>query len=140
MPKGVKGPGTNLGGRPKIEFDDKTWQLIDQLCMIQCTTEEILSFIGCSIDTFDRRVKEKFGITCAAYVKQKAEGGKTSLRRKQWVLADKSAAMAIWLGKQYLGQREPDALQSNDDDAGSDGLYEAIAEAVKRGREQDAEI
>ena len=32
--------------------------------------------------------------------------GKISLRRKQWQLAEKSASMAIWLGKQYLGQRD----------------------------------
>ena len=32
--------------------------------------------------------------------------GKISLRRKQWQLAEKSASMAIWLGKQYLNQRD----------------------------------
>ena len=26
----------------------------------------------------------------------------------QWELAKKNVAMAIWLGKQYLGQREPE--------------------------------
>ena len=28
-----------------------------------------------------------------------------SLRRSQFKLAEKNATMAIWLGKQYLGQR-----------------------------------
>lgn len=31
---------------------------------------------------------------------------KIKLRRNQLKLSEKSAAMAIWLGKQYLGQRE----------------------------------
>ena len=29
-----------------------------------------------------------------------------SLRRKQWNLAKTNATMAIWLGKQYLGQKD----------------------------------
>lgn len=29
-----------------------------------------------------------------------------ALRRAQWRLAERNAAMAIWLGKQYLGQRD----------------------------------
>ena len=33
---------------------------------------------------------------------------KFSLRRIQFNLAQKSAGMAIWLGKQYLGQKEPE--------------------------------
>ena len=32
--------------------------------------------------------------------------GKISLRRYQFQQAEKSTAMAIWLGKQYLGQTE----------------------------------
>lgn len=38
--------------------------------------------------------------------KKGLENGKQDLRRKQWRLADRSAAMAIWLGKQYLGQKD----------------------------------
>jgi hypothetical protein len=32
------------------------------------------------------------------------EEGKASLRRMQWRAAERSTAMLIWLGKQYLGQ------------------------------------
>ena len=38
--------------------------------------------------------------------KQKRGVGKISLRRHQWRLAEKNANMAIWLGKQYLGQSD----------------------------------
>ena len=34
------------------------------------------------------------------------ENGKISLRRIQFKLAERNATMGIWLGKQYLGQRE----------------------------------
>ena len=37
---------------------------------------------------------------------EKREKGKISLRRYQWELAKKNATMAIWLGKQFLGQRD----------------------------------
>ena len=37
---------------------------------------------------------------------KKREKGKISLRRAQFRLAEKSAAMAIFLGKNYLGQRD----------------------------------
>lgn len=32
--------------------------------------------------------------------------GRASLRRKQFAMAEKNPAMAIWLGKQYLGQAD----------------------------------
>ena len=37
---------------------------------------------------------------------QKRESGKVSLRRMQWQHAEKSASMAIFLGKNYLNQRD----------------------------------
>lgn len=37
---------------------------------------------------------------------EKREGGKASLRRTQWKLAENNATMAIFLGKQYLGQKD----------------------------------
>lgn len=39
----------------------------------------------------------------------KRQKGKVSLRRTQFQLAEKNTGMAIWLGKQYLGQKEPDS-------------------------------
>ena len=49
-----------------------------------------------------RELKETF----AEAFKKRSVGGKVSLRRYQFELAKKSAAMAIWLGKQYLGQTD----------------------------------
>ena len=114
----------NRGKPPRIEFGDKEWAQIQQLCLLQCTGEEIASVVGCSYDTLDRRVKEEHGISCAEYIKKHAAGGKASLRRSQFNLATKSAAMAIWLGKQYLGQREPNSRENVDvEDSGA--VYDA---------------
>lgn len=84
-------------GRPKKEIDYVT---VEKLANIQCTQEEIASFLGISSRTLlrDGKFKELFA--------RGRENGKMSLRRIQWKHAEKSATMAIWLGKQYLGQRD----------------------------------
>ncbi|KKN68361.1 hypothetical protein LCGC14_0452370 [marine sediment metagenome] len=114
----------NKGGRPKIEFDAKDWKRIDKMCEIQCTAEEISDVIGCSVDTLDRRVKEIGGVSCAEYIKSKASFGKTSLRRSQWNMAKHNTAMAIFLGKNYLGQRD----RNDDDDTGPREIKVTIGE------------
>jgi hypothetical protein len=40
------------------------------------------------------------------YYKQKSSKGKMSLRRRQFQMAETNPTMAIWLGKQYLGQTD----------------------------------
>ena len=90
-------------GRPKIEID---WKQLKKLCNLQCTLEEISNWFECSEDTIERRIKEEHTITFAEFFKKHNAGGKISLRRNQFKLSEKSAAMAIWLGKNYLGQRD----------------------------------
>lgn len=92
-----------MAGRPKIEIDRDTFE---KLCRLQCTREEIASFMDCSEDTIERWCKREYGANFAVIFHEKREGGKVSLRRYQWELAKKNPTMAIWLGKQYLGQRD----------------------------------
>lgn len=84
-------------GRPKKEID---YMAVEKLANIQCTQEEIASFLGISSRTLlrDEKFKELFA--------KGRENGKMSLRRIQWKHAEKSVPMAIWLGKQYLGQKD----------------------------------
>ena len=83
--------------RPKFKID---YDMVEKLAGIQCTQQEIASFLGCSVDTLQR--DETF---CGLY-KKGQENGKMSLRRIQYKLAEKNPTMAIWLGKQYLKQRD----------------------------------
>lgn len=87
----------HAGGRPKIKLD---YELIEKLAMIQCTQIEIASFIGVNVSTLQRDAE-----FCSIY-KKGQENGKTSLRRIQFKLAEKNTAMAIFLGKNYLGQSD----------------------------------
>lgn len=89
--------------RPRIEID---WEQVEKLCFIQCTLSEIAGFVGCSEDTIERAVKRDHKIGFADYFKKHSAGGKSSLRRSQFRLAETNATMAIWLGKQYLGQSD----------------------------------
>ncbi len=94
-------PGAKRGPKP-IEID---WAEFDKLCTLQATLIEIAGWFQCSPDTIERRVEEAHSIKFADYWAQKAAGGKISLRRSQWQLAQKgNATMLIWLGKQYLAQ------------------------------------
>jgi hypothetical protein len=119
-------------GRPKIQLD---YELIEKLAGIMCTQEEIASFVGCSVDTLQR--DEKF----SGIYKNGLDSGKMSLRRKQWKLADKNAAMAIFLGKQYLGQRDnfPDEVDFNEINKGILNIAALINNPVKNRTENDVE-
>ena len=90
-------------GRPRKEIDNK---IFENLCGLQCTLEEIAGVFDCSVDTIERWCKREYGETFAETYKKHSAKGKMSLRRIQFKLAEKSAAMAIFLGKNYLGQKD----------------------------------
>ena len=73
---------------------------------MQCSLDEIAYALGCSSDTVERWCKREYKVGFADVYKKHSASGKISLRRYQFELAKKSAAMAIFLGKQYLGQRD----------------------------------
>lgn len=78
----------------------------EQLCQIQCTKDEICAVLDVSDKTLDRWCKETYKTSFSDIFRQKRQGGCASLRAKQWKLASKSPAMAIFLGKQFLGQTD----------------------------------
>lgn len=84
-------------GRPKFQID---YGKVEAMASVMATQEEIATFLGCSVDTLQR--DEQF----RGIYKKGIEEGKMSLRRRQFELAKKSASMAIFLGKNYLGQKD----------------------------------
>lgn len=102
-------------GRPRKEIDK---ELFKKLCGIMCTLDEIAGMFDCSPDTIERWCKREYKLNFAEVYKIESAKGKTSLRRYQFKLAQKSAAMAIFLGKNYLGQTDKQevTMQSNDDE------------------------
>lgn len=98
-------------GRPKKEID---FNLVKSLCSIQCTGEEIASIVNVNYDTLVKRIKDDYNETFSDFYKKASAGGKASLRRTQFKLAEKSAAMCIWLGKQYLGQKDQESFMATE--------------------------
>ena len=94
----------NKGGRPRKEID---WEQLEKLCAIHCTGEECASVLKISYDTLNEAIKRKGYSGFQEYFKKYSGSGKASLRRMQFKSAESgNATMLIWLGKQYLGQRD----------------------------------
>ena len=99
------------GDTPAQDRIDK--KQFENLCGLQCTLLEICDFFDVEDDTLNSWCKKTYGTTFSEVFKQKRGKGQISLRRMQWKLAEKNAAMAIFLGKQYLGQK--DKIEYTDD-------------------------
>ena len=115
-------------GRPKKDFDIKAFQ---DLVGLGCDQKEICWFFRdesgkvANIDTLTRWCKRTFGQTFQEYFR---ENGcmmlKIRLRRNQMKLSETNAGMAIFLGKQILGQSDnPVVDQGNNED---DGFLKAL--------------
>lgn len=102
-------------GKRKVNIDKEQFE---KLCSIQCTKDEIAGFFGCHSDTIENFCKREYNETFSSVFSQKRGIGKISLRRSQFRMAETNPTMAIWLGKQYLGQteRQEIAVSVTDDD------------------------
>lgn len=89
--------------RPKKEIDQDQFE---KLCGLQCTEAEIMGWFDITDKTLTRWCKDTYGESFSEVYAKKREKGKISLRRAQFRLAEKSATMAIFLGKNYLGQKD----------------------------------
>ena len=121
-------------GRPRKEIDKKQFE---NLCGLQCTLEEICGWLGVTDKTLDSWCKRTYHASFSEVFKKKRGLGKISLRRSQWKLAEKSATMAIWLGKQYLGQRDQVDVNMSGNTAKDDALSASLRELAKELRSDD---
>lgn len=89
-------------GRPLKEIKKEEFE---KLCALQCTQAEICDFFDTTDKTLRSWVRREYGKSFSEVYNLKRQKGMISLRRAQFKLAEKNATMAIWLGKQYLGQK-----------------------------------
>ena len=128
----VAGQVIQMAGRPSVKIDQKQFE---NLCNIQCTLEEIAGWFRCSPRTVERWVKQNYvnengkPANFVEVYKKYSKDGKISLRRYQFQLAKKSATMAIWLGKQILGQT--DKIDTSGTDYQDDGFTAAVKRSAK---------
>lgn len=116
-------------GRPKKEFDKN---IFEGLCRIWCTWEEIESILQADQSTINKWSKRVYGESCHKIRKQFSATGKATLRRNQIHLSQSNAAMAIWLGKQKLDQKENPTTKEF-----FNGKLAFILEALKNVKSED---
>src|ERR1700738_4407547 len=74
---------------------------LEKLCVLHCSDREIADWFGVSLRTIERRRQEP---EFAAVIDRGRSKGKISVRRMQMKLLEQgNTTMAIWLGKQLLG-------------------------------------
>lgn len=133
-------PPRNVGGRPTVILDEEyAIRQLKAMGYMNCTLRECAGVIGVSEGTlynfFARRPDAREAYDDAI------QRGKFSLRRRQFDVAMRNgpgaATMLVWLGKNYLGQREPIENPSglNNVDA-LDALYEEINAVMREAEEQ----
>ena len=96
-------------GRPrKVELNQGTREDLVKLGAIMCTWKEVAAWFDISEPTlkawFDREPEAK------ELYEQGKDKGRISLRRSQFQLANKNATMAIFLGLNYLDQKDRRAI------------------------------
>lgn len=100
-------------GRNKFVID---YEKVFELASIMCTQQEIASVLKCHRETLikDEKFQEIYN--------QGLDNGRMSLRRRQFNMSETNPAMAIWLGKQMLNQKD----QVENNVAGLDKLDEIL--------------
>lgn len=95
--------------RPRLELEDMEFDGWDQLeaLAVWGSAEFCSQKLGLSPDTLDRRIKERFGHGFAEYKHKIQEPLRINLMKKQYDVAmSGNVGMLIWLGKQYLKQKD----------------------------------
>ena len=99
-------------GRPFAPID---YGLLSELCGLMCTAEECSAILGISSDTLSRALRRDHGLTFPEFFRRHSVPALVRLRQAQFETATSgSVPMQIWLGKQWLGQREPDKQIQDD--------------------------
>lgn len=70
------------------------------------TAEDIAGAFRVGVRTLDRRLQEKLGMGFGELKEKVCGAAKIQLRKNQFDMSKHNATMAIWLGKQWLGQKE----------------------------------
>jgi len=127
-------------GRPRKNFDRK--QFVD-LIGLGCTEKEICWWFRDSTgkpanaDTVTRWCKREFGMTFKEfYDKNSAMYLKVKLRKNQLALSKVSAAMAIFLGKNYLDQKDSFETVDNTPIEKMDAILRGIEQNARQQEEQ----
>jgi len=115
--------------RPQKTWTVRDFEQFEALCKIQCSKADICAVMSVSEKTLDRIVRDKYKYTFEGVQSRFRAYGKASLLRSQFKLAERNPSMAIWLGKQYLGQQDPSMRRTPGSDRDASQLDAFLDEA-----------
>ena len=90
--------------RPKRVFTGEEVQRMEECALNGCQNNTIATIIGMGVNTLKRRFGKQL-------TKKRAER-KSKLRKQQTLLAVSNPAMAIFLGKNELGQQDKQVIET----------------------------
>jgi len=97
--------------RPKAIID---WSKVDKYLQAQCTGTGIAGLLGIHPNTLYQACEALYKCNFSEYSEQKKGEGKELLRAKQFQTAmEGNVSMQIWLGKQYLEQRDKTEIEGD---------------------------
>lgn len=103
--------------RPKIVWDDKQYASLEYMALIHCTQKEMAGIMHVDEATLNRLIKVRYKMSFSEFYERYSANGNMSLRRAQFKSAESgNTSMQIWLGKQWLGQRDQQEVTVNRDD------------------------
>jgi hypothetical protein len=100
-------------GRPEVKID---WNKVDGYLKAQCNGTGIAGLLGISPETLYRHCQKDHKVVFDVYSAQKKSEGRELLRAKQHLTAmEGNVTMQIWLGKQYLDQKDRSDFTTKDE-------------------------
>ena len=123
--------------RPKIVWDDKQYASLEYMALIHCTQKEMAGVMRVDEDTLNRLIRERYKTSFSEFYEKYSANGNMSLRRAQFKSAEAgNVSMQIWLGKQWLGQKEQQEVSVT---TGLDDTIKAMDEYFKETDSQSIE-
>lgn len=111
--------------RPRADID---WKKVDKYLQAHCDGAGIAGLLGIDPETLYRACQRDHKIGFSEYAAQKKGEGKELLKAKQFETAmSGNVSMQIWLGKQYLGQRD----KSDVEQSGTSTQINVIVDSVE---------
>ena len=82
------------------------WSLVDEMLLDMCEANEIAAALCVSHEILMSEVFKRYKVEFEVYRDKKRAETIQNLRKAQLKLSESNSSMSVWLGKQYLGQKD----------------------------------